>query len=210
MNCQQVHELLPLHAYGDLSGEEKSGVEAHLAECPGCRNELTAFATIRAQLDATQVAMTGVDLAHVYRAESVRFRRRARRWRLAAAAAAVAVVIVFAIRLDVRIDRRQMTIRWGAWESLPIAETAARSVIQPEPAIPTQFDERLKTMSELIQALAANVDASDRERQEQVATLKRELAIMQQRSQERLSETERDVSALYAAHFGSRPKAVNP
>jgi hypothetical protein len=129
---------------------------------------------------------------------------------LAAAAAAVAVVIVFAIRLDVRIDRRQMTIRWGAWESLPIAEAAARSVIQPEPAIPAQFDERLKTMSELIQALAANVDASDRERQEQVATLKRELAIMQQRSQERLSETERDVSALYAAHFGSRPKAVNP
>jgi hypothetical protein len=210
MNCQEVRGLLPLHAYGDLAGEGKLNVEAHLAQCSDCRREIAAFEAIRAGLDAIPVATRGADIANVYRAEALRLRRRARRWRLAAALTAVAVVVLLAPRLEVRVDQRQLSIRWSAPEAAPIAEAPARNVDQPPSSSSTQLDERLRTMSELIQALAANIDASDRERQEQVASLKREFAAVQRQSQERLSEAERDVSALYAAHFGPRPKAVNP
>ncbi len=109
-----------------------------------------------------------------------------------------------------RVDRQQLTIRWGAPEATPIVQAPERTTDQTTTQSPNQLDERLRTMSELIQALAVSADAADRERQEQVVALKRELAAMQQQSQERLSETERDVHALYSAHFGSRPKAVNP
>ena len=119
-------------------------------------------------------------------------------------------IVVFAIRLDVRVNQRQLTIRWGVAEPEVVVQHVPQEPPRPEYVIPRELDQRIKTMSELIQALAANVDASDRERQQQLSILKLELAAMRRQSQERMSETERDLSALYAAHFGSRPKAVNP
>src|SRR5579871_553674 len=131
MNCQEVLGLLPLHAYDDLSAEDKSAVEAHLAECPDCRKESAAFAAIRAGLDTVPVATRSADVASVYRAEAVRLRRRARRWRFAAILTAVAVVVVLALRLEVRVDQRQMSIHWGVPEAAPIAEVPGQIVDQP-------------------------------------------------------------------------------
>jgi hypothetical protein len=211
MNCQQVRGLLPLHAYGDLRSDEKSVVDAHLRDCPECRAELAALASIRSALDAIPAGSVNVNLMQIYRNEADRLRRRARRWRYAAAATAVAVVVVLMVRLDVRLDGRQITIRWGAAPQHEPVEMAVNQITTPpEMKIPAQLDERIRTMSELIQALAANVEASDRERQQQLVSMKLELASMNRKSQERMSEAERDLSALYAAQFGSRPKAVNP
>src|SRR5438094_133653 len=81
------------------------------------------------------------------------------------------------------------------------APAAPAVVDHSEPAMPPQLDERLKTISELISALAVNMDTTDRDRQDQFARLKAELASLQQQSQRRWSQTERDVSALYTAQF---------
>ncbi len=210
MKCDEIRELLPLHAYGELSDAQLRIVDAHLADCSVCRTEATAFRKIRETLNAAAPEPVRTDLEKVYRAEASKRRNKERRWQFAATLLAAAILVVLAIRLDVRINQRQMIIRWGVVEPEAVVQQFEPKVPASDRVLQPEFEQRIRTMSELIQALAANVEASDRERQDQILKLKLELAAMNRQSQERMTETERDLSALYAAHFGSRPKAVNP
>jgi hypothetical protein len=208
MTCQEIRELLPLHVYGDLSAAERGPVDAHLAECPTCRAELAALGDVRRALDASP-AVPGVDVSAIYRAESERLRRRSKRWRFTALMATAAAIAFLAMRLDIRADARQLVVRWGEPEPVAAApQVIERTIVHTEPAAQRELEERINRMSSLIQALAANMDRKDVD-QKELARLRRDMADLQQ-IRKRLSQTEREVSALYTAQFGSRPSGVNP
>jgi hypothetical protein len=40
MSCTEIVREIPLYCYGEVSSETEERIEAHLAECSGCRNEL--------------------------------------------------------------------------------------------------------------------------------------------------------------------------
>src|SRR5262245_39564302 len=99
MNCQQVRELLPLHLCGDVAAEERSAINAHVAQCSACAADLSALALVRRGLDAAPGATTTADVGRIFRAEADRLRHRSRRWRAAAAVAIAASVLTLALRL---------------------------------------------------------------------------------------------------------------
>lgn len=47
---EQYREDLPIYAAGALTSEESKNLELHLAECPGCREELESLQTAAAQI----------------------------------------------------------------------------------------------------------------------------------------------------------------
>lgn len=50
MNCEEIRELLPLYAGGELDPEERVAAEAHLGFCADCGRELDLYREARAQL----------------------------------------------------------------------------------------------------------------------------------------------------------------
>jgi hypothetical protein len=210
MNCAQVRELLPLHLYGDETAEERSAIDAHIAQCPACAAELSALAMVRRGLDSGPGIAPSADIGRLFRAEADRLRRRSRRWRATAALAIAATVLVLALRLDIRVGGGQLTVRWGTAEPIREAPSVREVVIRQEATMPPELDDHLKRMSELIAVLASSTEATDRERARELTKLKADLTAWQRLSEERLSRTERDVSALYTAQFGSRSRGVNP
>jgi Putative zinc-finger len=50
MKCESIQFDLPLYPDSNLSGEERSRVDGHLEECPGCRQKLTDFQELRQSL----------------------------------------------------------------------------------------------------------------------------------------------------------------
>jgi len=100
------------YAAGDLAGDERQRLEAHLADCAACRESVAEYRTLLAELAATAAAAAPTDTIAWprYRAE-LRARlatRRAPPWRArwlrplpvaasAAAAAALALVVYAAL-----------------------------------------------------------------------------------------------------------------
>src|SRR5262249_10896195 len=129
-------------------------------------------------------------------------------WRTAAFVGVAAIVLLLALRLEVRVNDRQLVLRWGSPE--PAAAAATTVIVQREIVPPSDLDERLARMSELIRALAKNADAADRERAEQLSKLRQEFNLLQKENQRRWSQTRQEVDALYTAQFGSRQLGANP
>ena len=212
MNCEHVRDLLPLLAYGDLAGDERSAIESHLSQCGACRAELAALAEVRRLLDESSAPAAGADLSAILPVDTRRSRRSVQRWRVAAMAALAAAIMLAALKLEVRLDGRQLVIRWGKAE--PATQVVQHSqppvIARPEPAVSTEVAERLKVLNELVHALAANIEAGDRDRRDELAKLQKELAAIQEFDKKRWAATERDVSALYTAQFGARNSGANP
>jgi hypothetical protein len=207
MNCQEILDRLPLHLYGDLAADQAGDVECHLADCASCRSELAALALVRKGLSVTPLAkVSGAFLAAKKVPDTF---ASGRRWQIAAIAGLAAAIAVLALRCEVRLSDRQLVVRWGA-VSEPVREATVIVKHEHEPAPPSDPDARLATVSELIRALAGNVEAGDRERAEQLRKLQQELAALQKENQRRWSETRREVDALYTAQFGVRHSGVNP
>ncbi len=57
MNCGIIQDLLPLYHDGVCSPESRAAVEAHLRECPACREALEAM---DAPLPPAEAAVLGV------------------------------------------------------------------------------------------------------------------------------------------------------
>jgi len=204
MNCQEIQDSLPLHLYGDLSPDEARDVELHLAGCEGCRRELAALAQVRQGLSATP--LPAVPFASQLRTTAAR-PVSSRRWQIAAVAGLSAAIALLALRCEIRLDHGQLVMRWGAMPE-PVRE--ATVIVKHEPAPPSDFDERLARMSELISVLAGTVEAGDRERAAQLRGMQQELANLKQENHRRWSQTRQEVDALYTAQFGSRHSGVNP
>jgi hypothetical protein len=51
MSCDEIRDLLVLYAYGELTFDQEESVDAHLAECSGCREEQAALAKLHVAMD---------------------------------------------------------------------------------------------------------------------------------------------------------------
>jgi anti-sigma factor RsiW len=107
--CREWRESLGAHALGQLSDDERAGLEAHLEGCPSCRAELEQLAALVRPLSladparfesapAVPPSLAARVAAAIARERLAERRRRMRRFGLAlsgaAAAAAVAVALL--------------------------------------------------------------------------------------------------------------------
>ncbi len=104
-DCREIRQSLGVYVLGAIEPAERAQLDAHLAECPGCREELADLAGLPALLHRVPVAEARLladggqrlpapppdELLHSL-LDRVSGVRRARRWRSLAAAAAVAVL----------------------------------------------------------------------------------------------------------------------
>jgi hypothetical protein len=205
MNCSEVRARLAGLLYGDLTAEEGAAVETHLTTCPACRREYAGLEQVRSALALTPVPEARVDLARLYRDAADRQTRRLRRWRRAAVAlAGVAAALLAAVwlRLEVRLDGRQLSLRWGAPPAPEKKPPAPRSLaVRPVARLPEDVEERLRVMDELIHALSADLEQRDASQQERLVRLREGLDALREQTRERWKETERAVAALCAAQL---------
>jgi anti-sigma factor RsiW len=106
--CREIRQSLGVYVVGSIDPAERAEVDAHLAECPECREELADLASLPALLrrvpvaEARRLAAGDVPQAltpppdELLRSllRRVAGVRRARRWRAVAAAVAVVVAAV--------------------------------------------------------------------------------------------------------------------
>jgi predicted anti-sigma-YlaC factor YlaD len=105
-DCREIRQSLGVYVVGAIDPAERAQVDAHLADCPDCREELAGLAGLPALLHRVPVAEARLlaadggtqlpgpppeELLHSL-LDRVAGLRRGRRWRTIAAAAAVAVL----------------------------------------------------------------------------------------------------------------------
>ena len=105
-SCREIRQALGVYVLGAIDPAERAQVDAHLAECPDCREELASLAGLPALLrkvpmaEAERLAATDPEadpevpseaMLHSLMSHTARV-RRIHRWRGLAAAAAVAVL----------------------------------------------------------------------------------------------------------------------
>ncbi len=224
MNCPEVRAALPEFIYGGLTAEMNTEVERHLAGCPDCRLEDAALRRVRGLLTAAPDVR--VDAATIYRQAAERQARRTRRWRrvvVAACAAAVLVAALFGLsRLEIRVGASEMVVRWGVPPAAPVTPPALPAPppaadapkAPPAPAAVDDariaaMEDRLHTLSELVQALADDGRDRDAQRGQEIAHLRKQLRECQGLFAERFGAMQKDFDALYIAYFPSR-KGANP
>jgi anti-sigma factor RsiW len=207
MNCSEVRASLPLLLYDDLSPAEKALVEKHLADCPGCQREYRALQGVRQTLGLAAAPGVEIDLPQLYRRAAERQERRLRRWRrLALAAASVAALVGLLIlgpHLEARFEAHQLVLRWGsAQEAATLVparaseKTAALADLSSNAAA-QGAEEQLRLLSDLIRALADNVQSVENRERHNSAELLARLLAMQQQSTQRWTALERNVDSLY-------------
>jgi hypothetical protein len=193
MNCSTVRELLAGTANGEPTAEDRTALEAHLVGCADCRREREALTHVRRLLDAAPAPMVQVDVAALHAEALRREVRRARRWRrLAASMAAAALVLVCLWRLDVRLERHQLTLSWG--EAPAPVQPPASTVNERRDN--SAVEERLKLLNELVQAIALDVETRDLRQQAAVTELQAQLAQVRAEAVRARAVNEQDVSTL--------------
>jgi hypothetical protein len=211
MNCAEVHDRLPRFLYGDLEPAEAADVEKHRAGCPVCQKKFAALLHVRRSLDAVSAPVVQVDLPRLYAEAARRQQNQTRRSRRAAVAllgAAALLLLMLGLKLEVRLDGRQLVVRWGAApESAAFApDRPSPQIVVADPPPPSINGEEFQLMKDLIHALAADADTRDRQWQREVATLQARLEALQSRSQ----QSDRLVAALYTAQFKPRNQGEKP
>jgi anti-sigma factor RsiW len=211
MNCTRARALLAALVYGDLPPAQTAAVEKHLAGCAACNRERHDLQEVRRLLDAPAPAVR-VDVQRLYREATARQQRSARRWRHAAVtllAVAAAALFVLALRLEVRWEAHQVTLRWGTPEVAPApAPVPELSPREAKRLPPTAEDVQL--LRELIHALAADAETRDQRQYLYLQRLQGRLDALQLDSAQRWKAIERDIAALYASQFGKLAKGEKP
>ena len=130
--CDRREDLVT-YLYDETTPAERSAIEAHLAACPACRQEIDDLRGVRARLAAWAPPEPELGFRVVRDAPA---RARWSGWRapawglgLAAAAALVLAAAAAVANLEVRYDAQGMTVRTG-WRApaagpVPTAATAA-------------------------------------------------------------------------------------
>jgi hypothetical protein len=150
-----------------------------------------------------------VDLSRLYRRAGDEQTRRLGRWRraaLALTAVAGLLLLAFALRLEVRVEQHQLLLRWGS----PREVTVPAPLPAPPVLAAGVSAEELQLMKDLLHALADDVATREQRQQQAILQLQLRLEALLEQSQQHWSATERDVTALYNAQFGFRPKGENP
>jgi hypothetical protein len=205
MNCAEARSRLPALLYGDLEPAAARTVRQHLAGCAACRAEYAGLGHVRAALDAVPVTPVQVDLPQLYQEVAARQSLRLRTWRraaLGAAAVAALVLVGLGLRLQVRVGPHELVLHWGGG---PPAHDIEPPPPAPAPADP-ELERRLQLVSNLIHALADDLDARDTQQQEVVKRLQARVDALSLQESARWGEARRDIAALYAARFGPDKK----
>ena len=213
MNCTRARAHLAALVYGDLPPAETAAVEKHLAGCAACNRERHALQEVRRLLDTAPVPAVQVDVRRLYQEATARQQRSARRWRrtaVALLAVAAAALVVLTLRLEVRWEAHQVTLRWGTPEVAPAPPA-------PLPELPAREAKRLppttddvQLLRELIHALAADAETRDQRQYLYLQRLQGRLDALQLDSAQRWKALERDIAALYASQFGKLAKGEKP
>jgi hypothetical protein len=201
MNCPDVRPLLPALVYEDLSAAEADAVRRHLDACPGCRDEYAGLAQARTALDTVAVPVVRVDVARLYTEAAARQDRRARRWRLvslSAAALAAGLLLVLGLRLQVRVEAKQLIIAWGGDQSRERERVPTPPLAE---ARGSELEDRVRLLDDLVHAVATEVDRRDRRRQADIAEVGRRLDGFGRATAQKWLEAERTLAALYVAQF---------
>lgn len=198
MNCSQVRALLPLLLYGDLADTEAAALRRHLQACPGCGKEEQALRQVRSLLDTMPAPSVVIDTAQVYRLAAERERRRARRWRRLASCAAAAAAVVFLaviLRVEIRLEAHQVSLRWGAPAAPPQPDPVAAPLPPtPPPVVPNLevADAKVREQVEVLNELLNGQQDELTRLHGWIAELQRQLTA----SARQWRTTERDVAAL--------------
>ncbi len=199
MNCTDVRAVLPLLIYGEPNPQD-TAVRMHLANCPECRRELEALQGVRRLLDDAPAPHVAVDLPQLHRSLAERQVRRERRWRrVALALGALAAVLLFAIglRLEVRWEANQLTLRWGDAPTRIVPTNHRDAAVSEKPAANSELRDELRVLSELIHALKRDADERDQRFADRLDRLQKHVLVLQSQSDLRWDTTEKDVAALY-------------
>jgi predicted anti-sigma-YlaC factor YlaD len=203
MNCTEVRVRLPLYLYHDLKPDEGAAVERHLTTCAACRRERADLERVRRALAAVPAPAVQVDLTRLFEQTANWQAGRARRWRRAAFALcslAAALLVAVAVRLEVRVGAGQLVLRSGWWGNSSAGPARPAALPRLEPAPGSDVAERVQLLSEMVHALAADVEARDARGQENLARLRQRLELLGRVVSFRLNDSERR-AALWRAAF---------
>jgi hypothetical protein len=199
-----------------LDAASNDAVQNHLASCPVCRLELAGFQRVREAMDSVSSPHVQIDVSGLFQRAAARRAKQARRWRRAALAVgglAAALMLVVLLRLEVRVQAQQLTIRWG---SAPVGEKTQelphieRVVVRADPAALTALEERVGTMDELLHALITDVGDRDDRQTQRVARLRERVEELRLQNSRRWSDLDRNVAAMYTALFVLPKKGEKP
>ena len=135
---EEIQELLGAYALDAVEAAERAAVEAHLAECPRCRAEVSEHLETAALLaaggaqapDALWDRISG-GLEGPIPLESRRQRRAPVRW-LAAAAAAVAIAAVGLLSVEVVRQRGEIEQLAASTQEATLVNAANAALLDPE------------------------------------------------------------------------------
>jgi hypothetical protein len=223
MNCPQARDLLLGLLYGDLTPDDASAVEAHVAGCVDCQREREALHSVRLALDAVPPASGAVDLPRLYRAAAQAQERRLRRWRRAAvvlgAVAAAVVLIAVLPALEFRCDAHQFVVRWGTPPPLPdpapqppappVREKEQEHVQLVSTTSP-DIEEQLRLLNKLVPLLAADADSRDERWRAEMGALRAQMNDLRNQTQQWRLAVARDFAVLYAVQFPEGKKGNEP
>lgn len=214
MTCIDCLPLLPLRCTNDLPAAQAEVVDAHLKGCQSCRREAAGLRQTLAKLGELPAAEAPVDMPRLFGALQAAEARRARRWRrgaFGAGALAAAVLLLFLVRLEIRLEPRQVVLAWGAEprvESSPPRPPSPRVGAADEEPLLAQLgslNDKLKELEEQIGLALYDAAQRDKRRGEELAALRRTLELVRASAAAGIAAAERDLSALYAVHFPKKP-----
>jgi hypothetical protein len=204
MNCTEIRAHLAELVYGDLPNDVKLATEKHLGDCLDCRRERDALFAVRRSLDLVPSAAPQLDIGSLYKRMARRQDHLGRRWRRAAMAAsalaATLLIALGAIAFDFRVRDGRISLGWRTADVVPSLNTEPVTVIsaysKEERDRLSALDQRLHLASELIHALAENLQEVDHRQRDDTARLEARLAALQQVYGQRWSDIVRVVTAL--------------
>jgi hypothetical protein len=178
MNCNQVRQLLPELAYGELSPGEMEETKEHLSRCLACNGELASLQELERMLDSVPSPSVSVNVPLLFRQAKDVHSRQMRRWRrtaLALGGLAAAILVVLVFRLELRVSANQMVIGWGSKSSTADIPRDPNRELQPMPTSSSDLaasEAELQPLRALIYEIAANIervsqDSELRDRQQQ-------------------------------------------
>ncbi len=173
------HELLVSYLYDEASRDEALRFEAHLIECPACRQELSAFESVRESLQQWQLEQVpGVRLAVAQANEPRRSFLAVLKelftlmpiWAKGLGAVATAILLLAVLGTDISIGKDGFTFRADV-----LRKNAPVVVVQPD--TPTQIEtvrvdnaQLEKFRTELMTKVDAMIADSNRQQQDEVKT----------------------------------------
>jgi hypothetical protein len=153
---------LVAYLYDEVTDDERRAMDAHLATCAACRDELASLGAVRGQLGewAPPEQVLGFRIVQGGFARAARAWWRAPAWGLAAAAVLLLAVSAAIAHVEIRYDDQGFVVRtgWGAAAPAPVAAQAAAVPVSAAQAAPWQGD--LRALEARLQQELANASAT--------------------------------------------------